>query len=216
MSTFKKFTPQDYSIVPFNAHKQYNFTSASAASNSVNHYKTQWASQSIDLYSSASSTIYGLPSDTDNKVKYNQLDHLFYRNFKKNIFERFGYNNYLKQQRKLYKNAQVLSIPAGLYGHEVKPGEFYISSSNYEIYDDTHGNLFVSGTKFEFYPSDIRKNVFKLEPVNAFKAYDLDTIPGYAVKLTDLQDKSVGITKRFWRRGVQHPDATAYYNKGNR
>ena len=28
MSTvYKKFTPQDYAIVPFNAHKQYNFVS---------------------------------------------------------------------------------------------------------------------------------------------------------------------------------------------
>ena len=42
MSTFKKFTPQDYSIVPFNAFKQYNFTSASAASNSVRVFNTRF------------------------------------------------------------------------------------------------------------------------------------------------------------------------------
>ena len=206
---YKKFTAQDYAVIPANAHKQYKFNSQSANDNRVTWHSARWTSESVSQYSTSSGTYGG---DTKNVVKYNQLDHLFYRNFKKSINDRLGYNNYLKQQRKLYQNVQILSIPAGLYGHEVKPGEFYISSSNYEIYDDTHGNLFVSGTKYEFYPSDIRKNVFKLEPVNAFKAYDLDTIPGYAVKLTDLQDKSVGITKRFWRRGVQHPDATAYYN----
>ena len=51
MSTvYKKFTPQDYAIVPFNAHKQYNFVSSSASSNSINHYTGSWTSESIDLY----------------------------------------------------------------------------------------------------------------------------------------------------------------------
>jgi hypothetical protein len=80
MSTFKKFTPQDYSIVPFNAFKQYNFTSASAASNQVRLFNTRFTSESISLYSSASS-VHG--SDTINNVKYNQIDNLFYRNFNK-------------------------------------------------------------------------------------------------------------------------------------
>ena len=206
---YKKFTAQDFAVVPANAHKQYKFNSQSATENRVIWHEARWTSESISLYSSASS-VYG--GDSKNVIKYNQLEHLFYRNFKKEINNRFGYNNYLKQQRKLYENVRILSIPTGLYGHEVKPGTFLISSSNYEILDDTHGNLFISGTKFEFYPSDIRQNVFKLEPVNAFKAYDLDTIPGYAVKLTDLQDKNVGITKRFWRRGTLNPDPKQFYN----
>ena len=68
MSTvYKKFTPQDYSIIPFNAHKQYNFTSASAALNEVTYFNTQWDSAPISSYNSGS-------------VKYNQIDHLFYRN----------------------------------------------------------------------------------------------------------------------------------------
>tara|TARA_R110001592_G_scaffold121371_1_gene326884 strand:- start:71 stop:4228 length:4158 start_codon:yes stop_codon:yes gene_type:complete len=209
---YKKFTAQDYAVVPFNAHKQYNFTSQSAEENQITWHSVSWTSESVSLYSSASS-LYG--GDTKNVIKYNQLDHLFYRNFKKSIFDRFGYNNYLQQQRKLYKTAQILSIPAGLYGHEVKPGEFLLSSSNYQVIDDTYGNLIISGTNINHYPSDIRKNIFKLEPVNAFKAYDLDTIPGYAVKLTDPQNKEVGITKRFWRRGVEHPDATPRYSTPN-
>ena len=160
---FKKFTPQDYSIVPFNAHKQYNFTSASAASNSVNHYKTQWASQSINLYSSASSTIYGLPSDTDNKVKYNQLDHLFYRNFRKisnnstgNKFLGQDDLNYLKHKRVLYNNANILSIPTGLYGHEIKPNSVYFSSSLYEFKDDGYGNIIIYNDNTDNYITDIR------------------------------------------------------------
>ena len=75
---YKKFSAQDFAIVPFNAHKQYSFTSASAASNSIKHFKTEWTSESISLYSSASS-IYG--GDSKNVIKYNQLDHLFYRDY---------------------------------------------------------------------------------------------------------------------------------------
>ena len=185
---FKKFTPQDYSIVPFNAHKQYNFTSASAASNSVNHYKTQWASQSIDLYSSASSTIYGLPSDTDNKVKYNQLDHLFYRNFRKisnnstgNKF--LGQNdlNYLKHKRVLYNKANILSIPTGLYGHEIKPNSLYFSSSLYEFKDDGYGNIILYNDNTDNYITDIRSNVLNVGPVKGFKRYDLNIYDGYTV-----------------------------------
>ena len=206
--TYKKFTAQDYSVTPFNAHKQYIFNSSSADDNQIKWYNVSWTSESISLYSSASS-YYG--SDTINTVKYNQLDHLFYKNFKNDTLNRFGYNNYLVQKRELYNKAQVISIPAGLYGHEIKPGSFQLSSSNYEIIDDSHGNLIVSGTIIENYPSDIRKNIFKLGPVKAFKSYDLNTIPGYAVKLYDPQNKEEGITKRFWRRGEKNPNLTNNY-----
>ena len=125
MSVYKKFTPQDYAIVPFNAHKQYNFISSSASSNSVNHYATQWTSQSVDLH-------------TSGNIKYNQIDNLFYRNFKKihNVStgeKYFGQDdlNYLKHKRVLYEKANILSIPAGLYGAEIKPKSLFICSSAY-------------------------------------------------------------------------------------
>ena len=140
MSTFKKFTPQDYSIVPFNAHKQYNFTSASSATNSVRIYNTRFTSESISQYSSASSAYGG---DTINNTKYNQLDNLFYRNYNKLSFQSTGdkyigqYNtNFLKHKRSLYKVANIMSIPAGLYGHEIKPNSIFKSSSLYEFKDD--------------------------------------------------------------------------------
>ena len=146
MSTvYKKLTAQDIAVVPFNAHKQYNFDSGSASSNSVNVFQSRWTSESIDLYSSAS-TSYGLPVDTINAVKYRQLDHLFYKNFKRDINNRFGNNHYLNQKRELYEEANILSIPTGLYGFEIKPGSFLLSSSIYKIVDDNNGNLIISGT----------------------------------------------------------------------
>ena len=51
---YKKFTAQDYAVVPFNAHKQYNFNSQSAYENQLRFYSVSWTSESISLYSSAS------------------------------------------------------------------------------------------------------------------------------------------------------------------
>lgn len=179
MSIYKKFTAQDIAVVPFNAHKQYDFTSGSASTNSVKHFNSSWTSESIDIYSSGSTTSYGLPADNINTIKYYQTDHLFYKNFKKDIGNRFGNKHYLNQKRDLYEKTNILSIPTGLYGHEIKPGTFYLTSSKYEVVDDSKGNLIISGTNVNNYPIDIRSNLFRLDPIKAFKRYDLNTFDEY-------------------------------------
>ena len=179
MSIYKKFTAQDIAVVPFNAHKQYDFTSGSASTNSIKHFNLSWTSESIDIYSSGSTTSYGLPADSINTIKYYQTDHLFYKNFKKDIGNRFGNKHYLNQKRDLYEKTNILSIPTGLYGHEIKPGTFYLTSSKYEVVDDSKGNLIISGTNVNNYPIDIRSNLFRLDPIKAFKRYDLNTFDEY-------------------------------------
>ena len=42
MSIYKQFLPKDSAVVPFNAHKQYNFNSSSAALNSIKYFNTQY------------------------------------------------------------------------------------------------------------------------------------------------------------------------------
>ena len=211
MSTvYKNFTPQDYAVVPFNAHKQYNFTSASAAASIVTHFNTHWTSESISNYSSGSSTTYGLPVDTINSVKYSQLDNLFYRNFKKiDLFSSgdkyLGQDtiNYLKHKRVLYKEANILSIPAGLYGHEVKPQSLYISSSVYELKDDGYGNLIEYNTDTSNYETDIRTNILNIGPVNGFKRYDLNTFSEYSDN---------GRDGYFYRDGVKRVNPVSSYS----
>ena len=199
MSTFKKFTPQDYSIVPFNAFKQYNFTSASAASNSVRVFNTRFTSESISLYSSASS-VHG--SDTINNIKYNQLDNLFYRNFNKLSLQSTGDKyigqsniNLLKHKRTLYKEANITSIPAGLYGHEIKPNSIFITSSLYEFKDDGYGNLMLNSDSIDNYETDIRTNVLNIGPIKGFKKYDLNVYDGYTVNGLDQYFYLDGIKK---------------------
>ena len=174
MSVYKKFSPLDYATVPFNAHKQYNFDSASAASNQIGVFDTRWTKENISTYSGNSGS-----DDTINAIKYNQLDHLFYRNYKRDVNNKLGNSHYLKQRRVLYENANILSIPAGLYGHQVKPGSFFLSSSNIKIVDDKNGNLMVEGTVISNYVTDPRANILNIGPVKGFKRYDLNTIEGY-------------------------------------
>ena len=102
VSVYKKFSPEDFSYIPFNANKQYNFNSSSVASNgSITHYSAKYTSESISLYSSASTNPHGL-LDPINAVKYSQLDHLLYNNFKFEAFNRYlGSFNYAKHKREL-------------------------------------------------------------------------------------------------------------------
>ena len=205
---YKKFTAQDYAVIPFNAHKQYNFTSASAASNKVTYFTTRWTSESISNYSTHPNSA---SVDTINTLKYNQIDHLFYRNFKRDISNRFGNTHYLLQKRNLHEKCNIISIPTGLYGHEIKPGSFYLSSSAYEIVDDTNGNLIISGSTIADYPTDIRSNVFRIGPEKGFRVHDLSVFSGNAQILSDPQHPEEGVKRLFWRRGHKNPNAPITY-----
>ena len=174
MSVYKKFSPLDYATVPFNAHKQYTFDSSSANSNQITVFDTKWTSESISIYSGNSGN-----DDSINAIKYQQLDHLYYKNYKRDVNNKLGNSHYLKQRRVLYENANILSIPAGLYGHQIKPGSFFLSSSNRKIVDDKNGNLMIKGTNVSNYVTDPRANVLNIGPVKGFKRYDLNTIEGY-------------------------------------
>ena len=172
MSIYKNFKPSDISSTPFNAHKQYSFDSGSAVNNGISYYLSRWTSASRDDYSHPFSG----SGDTFNALKYFQIDHLFYKNFKTNINNRLGETHYLKQKRhELYDRTNILSISTGLYGHQIKPGSFYLSGSGHKIIDDTYGNLIISGTIVDNYPTDIRSNLFSLGPIKGFKNYDLST-----------------------------------------
>ena len=212
---YKKFTAQDFAIIPFNAHKQYNFTSASAASNKIIHYNTKFTSESISQYSSASSA-YG--SDIINNTKYNQLDHLFYRDY----IQKFGIKkdkiDYLDNRRDLYEKANILSIPSGLYGFKIKKSSFYLSSSTYEVVDDSKGNLIISGTNVVDYPNDVQENIFRLDPMIGFKKYDLSTHEEDYVEVTggDYIDDFRIINKKYFRKGLKKATVPLNYSSEER
>ena len=223
VQVYKKLTPSDQSQVPFNAQKHYLVeTSESAASASINFFYANYTSESYSLYSTSSDLFSSTGSDIINTFKYNQIDHLFYRSYKrggsaledyedhfqyslggKNIDgNRFGgEGNFLKQKRVLYNKAGIVSLPAGYYGHAVKKGSFILSGSRSlntgepaTIIDDSEGNLIISGTILDDYVTDIRKNVLNIGPVKGFKRYDLGVYEGYIRIDGYLQMKEDGST----------------------
>jgi hypothetical protein len=194
-SVYKQFTAQDIGLVPFNAHKQYTFNSSSVSSNQITSFDGTWSSASIDSFSSGATDHGYFINDYGNSLKYFQLDHLYYKDHKRDLNNKLGYTHYLKHKRELYKNVKVISIPTGLYGYQIKPSTFYLSASNnsdgylglgneqpyFEIEDDSKGNLIIKGTSLTDptngdYNTDVRSNILRIGPEKGFKKYDLNTI----------------------------------------
>ena len=228
---YKRLTPQDTAIVPFNAHKQYDFNSGSASEYSVDYYTSSYTSESVSVYSSASSNELGT-FDPINNIKYNQLDYLFYRNYIKEPSKKKDHTNHTKQRRDLYEKANIISIPSGLFGHQIRKHSFYLSSSQHGLVDDGYGNLIINGTDIDLYPNDIQENVFRLDPIKAFKKYDLSVFDGYAVYTTYLnsgQEVSIAnrrvdvpiapqievVERKFWRQGLNNAAAPNTYTTDN-
>ena len=212
-TVYKQFTAQDIALIPFNAHKQYDFNSSTAALNSASYYSARWTSESINIYSSGSASA----DINTNTIKYNQIDKLYYRNYLTQIHDKLGPIEYTKQPRNLYEKINILSIPMGLYGNEIKPGSFYLSASKYEIIDDKFGNLLLSGSGNKYdtgsYPTNIQENVFRLDPIKGFKKYDLGVHSDYAiVKLSDTNTVPNNYNKHYYRRGtkIAHNIPTTY------
>ena len=197
-NAYKKFTANDIATVPFNAHKQYNFASASATLNKVTFFNAKHTSESIDVFSSGS-------TDTVNTIKYNQINHLFYKNSKKNLGYNFGEHHYAKQRRVLYEDLNIISVPNGLVGYEIRPKSLFISTSKGEFVEDTNGNLILEGTDVSKYVTDIESNLLNIGPVKGFKRYDLNTIDGYAITIENDQ-------KAYYRDGKPRVNTLSSYS----
>ena len=184
MSVYKKLTAQDINISPFYVNKQYSFTSASSATSSIGLFSASFTSESLYAFSSGSG---GGSSSLDvlNTIKYNQIDHLFYKNYKRDVATKMGsIKNFRNHRRTIYNKIHVLSLPSGLTGNQIKPTTFYLSGSvgsdlirQYKIVDDGLGNLYKSGSNLPLsYSLDVRNNVFNLGPELGFRKYDLSVI----------------------------------------
>ena len=206
-STYKKFSAQDIGQVPFNAHKQYNLISESFSSNRIEGTLLAdnyiWTSASIDSLSSGAKDGIYPTLDTKNSLKYFQLDHLFYKNFKLGLNEKLGNVHYLKHKRELYKEVRNISIPNGLCGSGIKPLSLKISYNSGSIIDDNYGNLYISGSNLTHYNTDIRSNILRIGPEKGFKKYDLNVIN---------DEFEAGI---YYRRGKDKVNEISSFTKSN-
>jgi len=186
MAVYKTLGPDDISRIPFNANKQFTFNSSSADTVGFTIETFQYLASALDTFSNAS-------ADSKNTLKYYQLDHLFYKNYTRDISNRLGDADYLGGSRLLYDKVNIVSIPSNLYGNKIKPGTFLFSGSTETIIDDSKGNLLISGTNLSNHSIDEREKIFFLGPVKGFKQYDINY---------DLYNKS-------------NPNPLTYYNKSN-
>ena len=166
MAVFKSFALSDISKNTFNTNKHFKFISSSAVQRGISLQKFTYTSQSIDTFQS---------NDPNNHIKYNQLDHLYYRNNKLDINNKFGDIYFSKDFRELHDKVNVISVPSLLYGDKIKEGTFYFSGSGFEIVDDKKGNLIISSSDVGDYIPDINNRVFYLGPINGYRKYDLNS-----------------------------------------
>ena len=86
---------------------------------------------------------------------------------------------------------------------EVRKSSFYLSSSLYEVTDDSYGNLIISGTNVSNYPNDVQENVFRLDPIKGFEKYSLSEYNDYAIviegdKVINGSNEHIKIYKDFY------------------
>lgn len=205
MSVYKPFTPNNYSVVPFNAHKQYNFDFNSATVNKITFFKAKYNSNSIDTYLTGSDL-----SEEDN-VKYNQLNHLFYKKYKINPNDKFGDINYLKHKRVLYDSVNIISIPSGLYGHKIKVNSLETKINGQTYIDDSYGNIINKNTNINDFVTDPRSILLDIGPNNGFKKYNLNT--NYETKVNSLSSYSTDST--YYEYDDSYFLNHIYYNKVN-
>ena len=173
MSSFKKLSKSDVSLVPYHANKHWNVLSAS-----INTFSTIYNGRN-PTSSFASSSTPGNSNGVYDTLIYSQINQLFYQSYTSSLDTSslmFSFENYesASQQRPtssyfIYNDSdkftnsyptgfnekiKVLAINQDIYGNKIEPNNFILSSSAYYIIDDNFGNLLNVSTSFLQYISN--------------------------------------------------------------
>ena len=159
MSSFKKLSKSDVSVVPYYANKQWSIPSSSISS-----YATVFVGSNVaGIFNPITdpTSSYGQYQ----RLVYNQINHLFYQSYSASLntssLSNSVYYESASQQRptssyfiyndnsNLVKNyptgsgnqINVLAIDQSIYGNKLLPRYLQLSSSTYFIIDDGYGNL---------------------------------------------------------------------------
>jgi len=161
---YKNLKKGDYEVRPFQAFKNWYFTSDD--SDTFAGKSTLYSNIGINIYrviypendkyyggvANVSSSIYERTFTTqslDPKMIWYYLDHVYYDNFYKNEYSPKLIGSFT--QTHLYESSSAIIVPQNVFGERIKPGsvvlEHYGSSSiyNYYLSDDVNGNLIDSG-----------------------------------------------------------------------
>ena len=162
--------PQDVSIEPFKTYKRFQFTNVDSGSGvyglrgvSGSHFNfttASAASQSFGVYNSLSASLNKKPYSLGTYYSlplYYTINNLYYERFSKNPklskssgrkepFLSYGPTNPNKQYRLLHDSCSIISVPQDLFGEEIKPKSVQVTDNStdvtFTIKDDGDGNLY--------------------------------------------------------------------------
>jgi hypothetical protein len=164
MGSFKKLKSSDVTLVPYTANKQWNLYSGSSY---INVYK------GTNLTSSFDPIIDPIYNDEYERLIYNSINHLFYQSYSGSLLNTSSLANSLyyesaSEQRPtqsyfnynedaaLIKNFPtssssilIFSIDQDIFGSQILPYNYQLTSSDYFIIDDGRGNLFDINPAFQ-------------------------------------------------------------------
>ena len=179
MSSFKKLSKSDVSYVPYTANKQWNlsFSSYPQDGNYITLYKGTNLTGSFDVI---------MDPVTENQYErlvYDQINHLFYRNFSGSLLNTSSLANSIYYESAsqfrpsssyfIYdtnpnfinnfptganEGIRVLGINQDIYGSKILPYNLILSSSAYYLTDDGNGNVYDGGITHVgniFYPQGL-------------------------------------------------------------
>jgi hypothetical protein len=163
MSSFKKLSKSDVTVVPYYANKQWSFTSSSYATSSVIYKGTNLTSS----FSSASDPV---TAGQYERLIYKSINQLFFQDYTgslntsslaNSIYYASASQNRPTQSYFVFNDnsnfvnyfptganetIQILAINRGVYGNKILPNTFILTSSAYTIADDGYGNLYDTKT----------------------------------------------------------------------
>lgn len=162
MSSFKKLSKSDVTVVPYNANKQWtlSYCPYPTSSDYLTIYKGTNVTGSFSLDEDVTENQY-------ERLVYTQINQLFYQDYTASLDTSslmFTLNNYesASQQRPTssyfvyndnknlvnyfptgaMEGIRILAVNQEIYGNKVLPNHFILSSSAYYITDDGYGNLY--------------------------------------------------------------------------
>jgi hypothetical protein len=148
IGAFKTILPDDISINPFYAHKEWVFT-GNEISSSLGTYIAKYVPNTVSFYSSSSEIINGKYT----RLLYNSINTTFYNN-----------ELYKFKTHPLFFTTSILSIPQIRYGERIKPGSFNYYSGYYSssVKDNSDGKLYIGSVPVEdtTYISNNKRTLF--------------------------------------------------------
>ena len=139
-TVFVKINRDDYSVVPYEANKEYDINVSDLINRGYS-VKTALYSKNPPPIGADNNTARNLPTSSDGSYDYlnwRTINNLYYRNPKSAVESFEGHPNC---EKNLYLTASIVSFPYMDMGDGVKNGRLFLTSSNIQYRDDFQNNL---------------------------------------------------------------------------